>query len=205
MGEPTIESLILIAPNARVDRSKRFDSDRVVKADQFLTALQKNLDNASIFSLIGGFAKATFSEPITEIAKKLIRLHRPISIDYAAKFGLADTPVSPVVRSEGMANQFGNSALSNPVAAPAVQPSPVTPSYLCRKCQSADISINYGKFGYYFKCDSCDGNTPIKLDCGRDGHKERLRKSGHLFYRECAECQSSSVYFTNPQKERCGT
>jgi hypothetical protein len=49
----------------------------VVKADQFLTAMQKNMDNASFLGLLGGLAKATFSESIDEIAKKLIRLHRP--------------------------------------------------------------------------------------------------------------------------------
>lgn len=232
MGEPKIESMILIAPQARIDRSKRFNSDRVVKADQFLTAMQKNLDNTNILSLLGGFAKATFSEPIADIAKKLIRLHRPITIDYAAKFGLTDTsqipnaapltatqfghstlrpvpvavgPAPPAVSSGGMATQFGHSALSTPVVAPAVQPPPVAPAYQCRKCQSTDISIQYGKFGYYFKCDGCDGNTPIKLDCGKEGHKERLRKNGLRFYRECADCQSSAIYFTNPQQLQNGT
>jgi hypothetical protein len=39
LGEPKIESMILIAPQARIDRSKQFNSDRVVKADQFLTAM----------------------------------------------------------------------------------------------------------------------------------------------------------------------
>ena len=69
LGEPAIESMILIAPQARIERSKRFNSDRVVKADQFLTAMQKNLDNASILGLIGGLAKAAFSESIGDIAK----------------------------------------------------------------------------------------------------------------------------------------
>ena len=203
-----------------------------VKADQFLTAMQKNLDNTNIFSLLGGMAKATFSESIGDIAKKLIRLHRPITIDYAAKFGLADTshipgvtpltatqfshsahrlasvavaPVPPAVSSGGMSTQFGHSALATPVAAPAVQPPIVVPAYQCRKCQSTDISIQHGKFGYYFKCGSCDGNTPIKLGCSTEGHKERLRKDGLRFYRECADCQSSAMYFTNPQQMQSGT
>lgn len=232
MGEPKIESMILIAPQARIDRSKQFNSDRVVKADQFLTAMQKNLDNASFLGLLGGLAKATFSEPIGDIAKKLIRLHRPITIDYAAKFGMADTsPVlsatpptatqfghsarcltpaaiasgPPAVDAAGMAAQFGHSASSAPVAAPAVQSPSAVSAHHCRKCQGTDISIQYGKFGYYFKCDSCDGNTPIKLNCGKEGHKERLRKDGLRFYRECADCQSSAMYFANPQQVHSGT
>jgi len=231
MGEPKIESMILIAPQARIDRSKRFNSDMVVKADQFLTAMQKNLNNTSFLGLLGGLAKATFSEQIGDIAKKLIRLHRPITIDYAAKFGMADispatcaTPpmatqfghsayraapaetasVPLAAHATGMAAQFGHSASSTPVAAPSVQPILAIPTHHCRKCQGTDISIQYGKFGYYFKCGSCEGNTPIKLDCGKEGHKERLRKDGLRFYRECAECQSSTTYFTNPQQVHSG-
>ena len=227
MGEPTIESMILIAPEARIDRSKRFNSDRVVKADQFLTAMQKNLDNASILGLLGGFAKATFSESIADIAKKLVRLHRPIAIDYAAKFGMTDaspisdaTPTSatqfghsaqwpapaaaapaPAVDSAaGMTTQFGHSASSAPTPAPTSRPTSSAPVHHCRKCEGTDISIQYGKFGYYFKCGSCDGNTPIKLHCSKEGHKPRLRKDGPRFYQECAGCQSSAMYFTNTQQ-----
>ncbi len=227
MGEPTIESMILIAPEARIDRSKRFNSDRVVKADQFLTAMQKNLDNASILGLLGGFAKATFSESIADIAKKLVRLHRPIAIDYAAKFGMTDaspisdaTPTSatqfghsaqwpapaaaapaPAVDSAaGMTTQFGHSASPAPTPAPTSRPTSSAPVHHCRKCEGTDISIQYGKFGYYFKCGSCDGNTPIKLHCSKEGHKPRLRKDGPRFYQECAGCQSSAMYFTNTQQ-----
>lgn len=228
LGEPKIESMILIAPQARIDRSKRFDSARVVKADQFLTAMQKNLDNTNIFGLLGGLAKASFSESIGDIAKKLIRLHRPITIDYAAKFGMASSsngPVAPPLSANqfghsalapapssdgdvqvasapsvaGMEAQFGHSASPLPKTAAALQPPAVTPTGSCRKCQGMDVSIQYGKYGYYFKCASCDGNTPIKLDCGKEGHKERLRKDGLQFYRECVDCQRSAMFFTNQQ------
>jgi hypothetical protein len=225
MGEPKIESMILIAPQARIDRSKRFDSAKVVKADQFLTAMQKNLDNTNIFGLLGGLAKASFSESIGDIAKKLIRLHRPITIDYAARFGMAGSSsipgapplsaaqfghstrapvpaavqVAPAPSVAGMEAQFGRSASPLPNTTPALQPPAIISPRSCRKCQGMDVSIEYGKYGYYFKCASCDGNTPIKLGCSEEGHKERLRKDGLRFYRECAECQSSTMFFTNPQ------
>lgn len=226
MGEPKIESMILIAPQARIDRSKRFDSSRVVKADQFLSAMQKNLDDANIFGLLGGLARASFSESIGDIAKKLIRLHRPITIDYAAKFGMASSmgapaapppsatqfghfapaqasaavvQVAPAPIVAGMEPHFGNSASPLPTTTPGLQPPAVIPSGSCRKCQGIDVSIQYGKYGYYFKCASCEGNTPIKLDCGKEGHKERLRKDGVRFYRECVDCQSSTMFFTNRQ------
>jgi hypothetical protein len=59
-------------------------------------------------------------------------------------------------------------------------------------------SIQYGKFAYYFRCGDCNSNTPIKINCGIDDHKERIRKDERAFYRECAECKSSLVFFTNP-------
>ena len=67
----------------------------------------------------------------------------------------------------------------------------------CRACKSVNISIQYGKYGYYIKCRDCEGNTPIHIGCGQPGHKERIRKDGLNFYRECAECQTSSLYFVN--------
>ncbi|MCL6442724.1 MAG: NERD domain-containing protein [Alicyclobacillus sp.] len=68
----------------------------------------------------------------------------------------------------------------------------------CRSCASNRIIIQHGRYGYYFKCQACGRNTPIKIDCGNTGHKERLRKAGLKFYRECADCQTSSLFFVNP-------
>lgn len=70
--------------------------------------------------------------------------------------------------------------------------------HVCRACSSANLAIEYGKYGYYFKCRDCLGNTPIKLGCGHAGHKERLRKEGPKFFRECAECKTSLAFFQNP-------
>ncbi|MEO9216302.1 MAG: hypothetical protein ABI227_11705, partial [Rhodanobacter sp.] len=66
----------------------------------------------------------------------------------------------------------------------------------CKDCQGLDGSIQHGKYGYYFQCAKCSANTAIKFAC-RAGHKPRLRKAGHHFYRECAECSTSEIYFIN--------
>lgn len=67
-----------------------------------------------------------------------------------------------------------------------------------RHCGSQKLSIQFGRFTYYFKCAACSGNTPIQIGCGKEGHKERIRKDGLTFYRECAECGTRSVFFVNP-------
>ena len=80
---PAIESFVLISPNARIDRPKGKDFPEVVKADQFLSALEKNIGTAlgSMSGLFGAISKLAFGESPEEIAKKLVRLHRPITID----------------------------------------------------------------------------------------------------------------------------
>lgn len=67
----------------------------------------------------------------------------------------------------------------------------------CGKCKSENIEILYGKFGYYFKCADCAGNTSIKLKCKDDACKVRLRKQKHNFFKECETCDTSELYFVN--------
>lgn len=182
---PSFQTLILISPNARIDRPKKFDTSRVVKADALEKTLMKDFDNAGVFSSLGSAAKIVSLETIQDIGRQLLLRHSPIKIDYAARLGLNTEPVqvvAPVV----------------PAAKPTAPASAsVSEAPKCRACGSDKLSIQYGKYGYFFKCAACGGNSPIKLGCGVEGHKERLRKEGNSFYRECGECKSSSLYFRN--------
>ncbi|MBK4736503.1 nuclease-related domain-containing protein [Noviherbaspirillum pedocola] len=205
LPEPAVESMILVAPQARIDRSKKFNSSMVIKADQFLTAYQKNLDSANVLSMISGLVRTTFSESLVDISRKLLRMHRPILVDYEAKFGMRQDHALPLPALEQgpISIEFGNTPAVTavaPVSEPAstaVALSVETTVHACKKCRSAKLSIQYGKFGYYFKCSDCDANAPAKVACGKDGHRERLRKDGKRFYRECQDCASSSLYFVN--------
>jgi hypothetical protein len=183
---PTFHTLVLIAPNARIDRPKKFDTSRVIKADHLNKTLRKDIDESGI---LGAFsmAKMVASETIEDIGRQLLLRHSPIKIDYSAKFGLnavqktvAEAPVvSPPIKLQPKQEVSGNKSMK------------------CRACGSEKLTVQYGKYGYFFKCASCDGNTPIKLSCGVDGHKERLRKEGNKFFRECSDCKTSSLFFLN--------
>jgi hypothetical protein len=202
LPEPNIESLVLVAPSARIDRPKRFDTSKVVKADQFMVALEKTLEAGSFITIIGGLVKAAISDSVGEIAKKLVTLHRPIEVDYCAKFGITDAPAAAAAST--VKPSTGHTAPSSPASASAA-PRPTlteTGNPTCRACSSTELSVQYGKFGYYFKCGACNGNTPLKLDCGQPGHRERIRKEGPKFFRECAECGTSSLYFTNAAESK---
>lgn len=199
---PEVESFVLISPTARIDRSKLHPCPEVVKADQFTTAFKKRY-LASV-STVGGFfnglSKGLFGESADAIAKNLVRLHKPISINYEAKFGLQDDlagagnvrAVDAIVAAVTPAVVVTQIA---PMVAPGLEIQASPPS--CKVCGGTTLAIEYGKFGYYFKCKGCDANTALKIGCGVAGHKEKIRKSKLTFYRECEHCGSSSVFHVN--------
>lgn len=182
---PVYHSYVLVSPKSRIDRPKKFDTSHIIKADMLGKALDDMFEKAGVLDTFGGLARFMSTETLVKAGQTLLRMHRPASFDYAARFGIQPqqppvAPVTPVVTTPVIAS-------NNP---PAQQPA-------CRDCNSQNITIQYGKFGYYFKCSDCDANSPIKISCGKDGHKERIRKDGIRFYRECADCGTSSLYFAN--------
>jgi hypothetical protein len=178
---PTFHSYILVASSARIDRPRKFDTSKIVKADDWPKTFEKHIDNEGVLSTFASAAKVVASDTLVDICNKLIALHKPITINYAAKFGIAETMPAAEPATQ--------------VASPSLE---YSSSPKCRSCGSDKIGIQYGKYGYYFKCGACDGNTPIKIGCGQTGHKEKLRKEGLQFLRECADCKTSSLFFTNP-------
>ncbi|WP_240702478.1 nuclease-related domain-containing protein [Trinickia terrae] len=286
---PTIRDYlgyVIVSPNARIDRPKKFNTSLVVKADSFLTSFDKDLDKAGFFTVLGGL----FNEEHVSLAKKLLAMHKPIDFDYAARFGVSreaiqrvlnpaspqviqrvptDTPAAPIPAP--MAVQQPTAVVA-PAAASIAPASPAFPreqntvpweeydldpdglehlgltgpseaaklpvlvdadeqpatlaaertreqqatavvltdtarapaadntegaEHRCRNCDSENLYIAYGQYGYYFKCRACAGNTPIRISCGQRGHRERIRKEGSKFFRECAACESSSLFFQN--------
>lgn len=209
LPKPTIKSMVLIAPTARIDRSKVFDSSMVVKADQFLEAFEKDLNQASVLNVLSGFAKAIWNGSVEEIAKKLVDFHRPAEIDDLKCLGITLNSPAPVsVLTSGLESQvepashilkeFSVRANRNSMEATtvALSSSNNDGSPKCRSCDSANLRIEYGK-SYYFKCQNCNGNTPIKLTCPICGERSRVRKDKLNYYRDCERCKTSELYYTN--------
>lgn len=67
----------------------------------------------------------------------------------------------------------------------------------CSKCGSDTLKILYGKYGYYFKCRTCQGNTKIDVTCPDCGEKSRIRKSGDDFTRICGQCLREAPFHSN--------
>lgn len=193
---PVCHSYVLVSSKARVDRPKKFDTSRLIKSDMLSATYDRFFDKAGVFEVVGSLARCLSTETLEKVGQTLLRMHRPASFDYAAKFGISlkPTPI-PAVTTVLQATPKPEPPLIK--SAPAKDPVESAIQLTCRGCKSPKISVQYGKYGYYFKCSDCDVNTPIKISCGVNGHKERIRKDGQKFYRECSDCGSSSVFFAN--------
>lgn len=183
---PIFHSYVLVSPKSRIDRPKIFDTSRIIKADMLAKTIDDIFEKAGVLDVFGGLARFMSAETLVSASQALIRMHRPVSCDYAARFGIQE----PATESPHL---IPVEPEQQPAAIPPAQPG----NPVCRECKSTSLSVQYGKFGYYFKCSDCEANTPIKISCGRDGHKERIRKEGLNFFRECADCGTSALFFTN--------
>lgn len=71
------------------------------------------------------------------------------------------------------------------------------PDVACRACSSANVTVQFGKYGYYLKCGDCGGNTPAKPVCAACGQPGKVSKRGLEFTATCAGGHTW-VYWTNP-------
>lgn len=87
---------VLVSPKSRVIRpGKAFNTDNILKADQFRTMLDQKIDSMSVLTAVASMGKMVSTDTLREFAQTLAALHRPIAIDYRAKFGIADEPAAP--------------------------------------------------------------------------------------------------------------
>ncbi len=101
LDDAPIDTLVLLAPNARIDRPRRFNSARVMKADQFMEKLNNGPDSAPVQTVQGYLNRTRMSASIADIAHKLIALHRPSTADTLARFGLrGNGPPAPAPACE---------------------------------------------------------------------------------------------------------
>ncbi len=89
--QPSFESLVLVSKNARIGRPEKFDTRRVLKSDHLERWINKNIDSGSPLLM----AKVVGVDTLTAIARQLVALHRPLTPDYRARFGLTDEMLRP--------------------------------------------------------------------------------------------------------------
>lgn len=179
---PEFMSFVLVSPNAQIKRPEKFDTSRVIKADQLKKSIWRDIDGENpLVGLLKTAAKIVAPETVEHVARELAKKHRPLPREAALAKEPTPTPVMTAPAPE--------------------QPAPRAPATAggaaCKACSAAEGTILYGKYGYYFKCAVCTTNTAIRFTC-QPGHQPRLRKDKERFFRECSDCGSSELFHTNP-------
>ncbi|MDD5435227.1 MAG: nuclease-related domain-containing protein [Nitrospira sp.] len=154
----TFKSYVIISPNARIDRPNLsdFDTSSVVKADALVSNIEKGFDNK--WTVLGAFSKRVANDTLEEFGKKVVRLHRPGTFNYAAKFGI----------NEAMSEVKAKLAASTVPARCATEQeevSTIKPAKRCNRCgTSVDrkvvfyCNVNKPKFDGLLLCRECQKN-----------------------------------------------
>jgi hypothetical protein len=88
---PKFKNIILLSTTSIITRppEKKFNTSMVIKADTLRTKIDKELDKIKPVDDITSISKLTSSSTIKKVAKKIASFHKPIKIDFRAKFGLS--------------------------------------------------------------------------------------------------------------------
>ncbi|TYK66671.1 nuclease-related domain-containing protein [Colwellia echini] len=65
----------------------------------------------------------------------------------------------------------------------------------CKACgEKSDYSPQYGKYGYFIKCNKCDTNTSMKIPCLSCNSKStKVSKKNTTYTLSCTDCTSANV------------
>ena len=169
------EVLVAVSDGGRITR--KTEVPEVVKADQVSGRIQD-----SVNQLRGSLTAFAFSDAeMVRICTFLRNRHVPAS---DVQSTTASAPVIP--QSTPPRGLTGVTSPPHWVTGTATVTPAAAQTPNCRQCQSAQLSLQFGKYGYYFKCGSCDGNTPAKPICPTCQQPARLSKSGAAFTATCA-------------------
>jgi hypothetical protein len=148
---PNFKNLILISPKSVITRppSNTFDTGMVIKADALRTKIIDEIDQAYVLSDLKSMGKFSSSSTIEEVARKLASFHRPLKIDFRAKFVLP-APPPPAPKSSETESHGGT------------KPTIASNQYLCSKCRKA-ISEKVATFCWQNK--SKFGGKCFCFDC----------------------------------------
>jgi Nuclease-related domain len=203
------EVLVAISDQGMIGRADPLALPEVCKADQVpdkiraIIAARKKSSNF-FFGDVNDVGYTLSDAELARIAAFLLGRHRP---NRQAGSAQGSAPVSSVAvdTTAGPLQASSRPAPQPPVPIKAVESKAVAAksrddqlsSVVCRHCSSPRVNIMYGKFGYYFKCGACDGNTPIQMTCPSCKAKAKVRKNKERFFFECAGCGSSTLFFVN--------
>jgi hypothetical protein len=182
-GAMPFDTLVAISDSGIIKRTEKFPLAEVCKADQITDKIQaifekrRNANNIFNFNLkdLGGFSLS--EDELSKVTQFLLKHHKPLTNKQV---------ISNISTSEKLSK--------SPTKSTSLAQ---TRQEKCRHCQSSNVAVEYGKYGYYFKCIECTRNTSINVVCKVCGDKEKIHKNGRQFYSECKSCHTSTLFYTN--------
>ena len=90
--KPKYQNIVLISPKSRLTKPKRglYDCTPVMKADQFIERFNNDMTDTTALSGAVSLAKVISCDSLERFAEKIVLQHKPITVDYVAKFALDD-------------------------------------------------------------------------------------------------------------------
>jgi hypothetical protein len=198
-----IDVLVAISDSGIMNRPPNDKLDIVCKADQVPEKIKAIASvyrkKSSLLNLSLDTAYELTKEEISRISKFLVAHHQPAKnkplVDRSIPNITIATP-QPSSPKKIIPTSSRRLPKPDPAPKPVVKPVAITTKNTCSYCQSTNIAIAY-VHSYFFKCNDCGKNTPIKNTCPTCGDRERIRKRGLQFFSECEKCKTSRLFHTN--------
>lgn len=145
----SFSNYVLVAPNTRIDRpvKKTFDTSMIVKADAFVTLIEKEVDSRSVISVFASATRMVGTDTLEDFSNKIIRLHRPGKFDYAAKFGIDEKATQVIQVNAAQQIPSDLAKISGKVCDSCSAEVDEKVAYFCR--------INKARFNGKILCRSC--------------------------------------------------
>jgi transcription elongation factor Elf1 len=172
-----MDVLVAVSDHGNIDRPPNLEIKEVHKADVI---------PAKVGEIIAHYRKleSPFSLTLTAIP---LQISRKLMMDIARFLTRSHVPKGQVGRSKTRQEKVTS-----------CRPTRARTEFTCPKCGSTNMSIQYGKWGYYFRCAECSKTKSITEYCPACGQQSRLRKAGNQFYIRCGHCNTSRAFFKNP-------
>lgn len=178
-----IDVLVAISDSGTIQWPASGALAEVCKADQVPERILRKFDER-----VSGSEPPLKSDHRRVIAEFLRSIHRPLK---------GEEVKEPLSTTQSGADVAESPSASTETTGPEPAAASRLPAKACKHCGGTDLTMEYGKFGYYFQCKACEKNTGIKFACPACGEEGRLRKQARNFFAECKACDASVLFHSN--------
>jgi len=171
------DNLCAVSSNAIIERDSMPNdiSKKLVKTEFLVETIKKVMNlKTNIFKVLAIDSRPDFSEEelksITSFLMAQLNI-KTIKEEKINKEGVE--PEAPVEK----ANVMTDAALQ------------------CKSCgEKSDYTAQYGRYGYFIKCNKCETNTSMKMPClSCASKKTKVSKKKEVYTLHCSDCEQGTV------------